>query len=532
MTTKTTLISHIFNEEYLLPFWLIHHKKIFDDLVIVNYRSTDKSIEICKTIWPECVIIETKNAWFAAEEVDREIMEIENTIEGIKMVLNTTEFLFCETPIQDLFSSDTLLSYAIKIISPYSKKIYNINNNHELFNNLLTNDVGFHYDRHGHRMLHNFPNGNYKGGRHVSYHRSFFLTNNATIIWLGFYPLNDQLLKRKLQIQQNIPQSDRDRGMGYQHLWDKDTMMSINNEKSDSGLLLKDINIELYNLISSIYSNGKNNIYYYDLLQDSKWGEDIVLLENDVNLLENTIFDKDGYKVFTIPNFNNFLQDFIKNEIKIITQKDVNLLNYHNEINESEHKAILSSMPYKKNVSPELKNFSEHIENYISTILGFSIKIFNDDIWFRICRPTNIYKNDFNPCHKDVYLDFYKNLINIYLPVVGSNENSSLKIEPGSHKWNENEIMRTTGGAFFKNINKKYSVDAIVATKTPLEMIRPKVEIHQMMIFSPYLIHGCSDNNNMNETRISLEVRFIRNDEHSEKQEHEFREFLKVRNWR
>lgn len=153
-------------------------------------------------------------------------------------------------------------------------------------------------------------------------------------------------------------------------------------------------------------------------------------------------------------------------------------------------------------------------------------------MWFRICRPREIGDNDFNPCHRDVYLDFYRNIVNIYLPVVGSNSNSSLKIQPGSHKWNENETMVTKGGAFFKHTDKKYSVDAIVASKKPLEMVHPNPEINQIMLFSPYLIHGCSDNANENETRISLEVRFIRNDEKGQKQEEDFREFLKVRNWR
>ena len=29
---RTTLLTNVFNEEYLLPFWLEHHKKIFDDM--------------------------------------------------------------------------------------------------------------------------------------------------------------------------------------------------------------------------------------------------------------------------------------------------------------------------------------------------------------------------------------------------------------------------------------------------------------------------------------------------------------------
>lgn len=67
---KTTLITHIFNEEYLLPFWLEHHKNMFDDLVVIDYHSTDKSLEICKNMWPTCKIMTTRNEYFDAEEDD------------------------------------------------------------------------------------------------------------------------------------------------------------------------------------------------------------------------------------------------------------------------------------------------------------------------------------------------------------------------------------------------------------------------------------------------------------------------------
>jgi ectoine hydroxylase-related dioxygenase (phytanoyl-CoA dioxygenase family) len=62
-------------------------------------------------------------------------------------------------------------------------------------------------------------------------------------------------------------------------------------------------------------------------------------------------------------------------------------------------------------------------------------------------------------------------------------------------------------------------------------MIRPNPNINQMMIFSPYLIHGCSSNDNINMTRFSLEIRFIKNTL-SANQEKEFNEYLSKRNWR
>lgn len=146
----------------------------------------------------------------------------------------------------------------------------------------------------------------------------------------------------------------------------------------------------------------------------------------------------------------------------------------------------------------KIHNFANYLECFMSKKLNEKVKIFNGDLWFRICRPTSIYNNDFNPCHRDIYLDFYRNIVNIYLPITGSNELSSLNIHPGSHKWNENETCITNGGAYFKSKNKKYSVDAIIASKQPLQMIRPNPSENQILIFSPYLMHGCANNDNLN----------------------------------
>ena len=82
-------------------------------------------------------------------------------------------------------------------------------------------------------------------------------TDKAHIIWLGYYPYNDKLLKRKLQIQQNIPQIDKDRGFGFHHLFDREKHLFINYEKANSGMPLIRINLQLYNLLNKKYRNKK-----------------------------------------------------------------------------------------------------------------------------------------------------------------------------------------------------------------------------------------------------------------------------------
>jgi UDP-glucose 4-epimerase len=289
---------------------------MFDEIIVIDYNSTDNSIEICKSICPECKILKTRNKYFDAEEIDKEFMDIENTIEGIKIVLNTTEFLFIEKSIKDLFMDNTQpVSYAITCTSPYSKNSYNINNNYELFSNLLNDDVVFHNDRFT-RQIHNFSNGNYTIGRHTTNNNNIS-TSKAHIIWLGYYPMNDNLLERKLQIQQNIPQTDKDKRYGYQHLYNKDTILNINNEKSNSGSSLKNINLPLYHLLSKKYNNktfivtgGCGFIGSHMVDKLVSLGYKVIVLDN---LLSGNIENLNKEAIFENVDITNF--ELLKNVI-------------------------------------------------------------------------------------------------------------------------------------------------------------------------------------------------------------------------
>lgn len=115
---NTTLISHFYNEEYLLPWWLMHHTKLFDHGILINRGSTDRSVEICKLLAPHWEIRDSKVLEFDAILVDQEVMKIEKEITGWKMVLNTTEFLCCIDK-ESFFSSLATLGqnmYAIRTI--------------------------------------------------------------------------------------------------------------------------------------------------------------------------------------------------------------------------------------------------------------------------------------------------------------------------------------------------------------------------------------------------------------------------------
>jgi hypothetical protein len=246
----TTLLTHIYNEAYLLPFWLNHHKDMFDHGIIVDYRSTDNSVNICKEICPTWDVVTTRNAFFGAREVDQEMMEIENGLEGIKVVLNTTEFLFCETSIKDVFSKFAEpTALAVKVACPFSLASYDPASNKELFQNLLNDDVRYHQYR-GVRFIHSFKHGNYVIGRHASGNPS---KEEPTmhVVWFGYYPLNEKLLARKLQIKKNMPAEDIQHGFGHQHLLERSQMLQENASRAATGLPLSHFSRSLHRLITN-----------------------------------------------------------------------------------------------------------------------------------------------------------------------------------------------------------------------------------------------------------------------------------------
>ncbi len=246
---KATLLTHIYNEEYLLPFWLEHHKKIFDDLVVVDYNSTDSSLEICRRLWPDCKIISSRNKDFDAEFVDNEMMDIENMIPGIKVILNTTEFLFCKRPLKEVFGdSSSPLSFEIKSYSAYSKNNYDIHSLTELVSNAVSEDVVYHTDR-GIRQIFTFPNGAYKpAGRHDWWNpRSY--QDDMFILWFGFYPMNEHQLHRKLQFSHRMSARDKSIGRGFQHLFSPNQILTMNKEKAETGKPLQEMNADLHRAI-------------------------------------------------------------------------------------------------------------------------------------------------------------------------------------------------------------------------------------------------------------------------------------------
>jgi ectoine hydroxylase-related dioxygenase (phytanoyl-CoA dioxygenase family) len=94
------------------------------------------------------------------------------------------------------------------------------------------------------------------------------------------------------------------------------------------------------------------------------------------------------------------------------------------------------------------------------------------------------------------------------MPFAGSTPRSSLPLVRGSHRWQEAEIERTVEGARVNGMT--FTVPSVVGAAHPLVLERPNPALNEVLVFSPYLIHGGAFNQQADRTRVSLEMRFWR----------------------
>ena len=212
---RKTIITHFFNEEYLLPWWLNHHKQYFDHGVLINYASTDRSVEIIKEICPDWTIINSRNSQFDAKLADEEVTDIESTITGWKICLNTTEFLVGDYSILDTVDTKEFIIPCCVMVDTEPTKIPSLDKS------LVSQKTfGIHYNEGGTnirrpRMIHNKNYFMYPLGRHFDREHT---TEALTVLWYGWSPFNFDVIKRKLQIQTRIPATDIARGFGREHI--------------------------------------------------------------------------------------------------------------------------------------------------------------------------------------------------------------------------------------------------------------------------------------------------------------------------
>lgn len=223
-----TVICHFFNEEHLLPWWLNHHKQIFDHGIMIDYHSTDRSMEIIREICPDWELRYTRNKYFDSTPIDQEVMDIEKELEGWRMCLNTTEFLYGnighledrQEPTQYFIGNYVFVDMEDQIKEPLT----------------LSHDMPLHEQRYWgyndtvnrgdrksagsmarmNRSIHNYEI-KYNGGRHwPGTDRSF---EDLVIFYYGYADISPAGVKRKAQIQTKISEK------GHPHSYNEEAFI-------------------------------------------------------------------------------------------------------------------------------------------------------------------------------------------------------------------------------------------------------------------------------------------------------------------
>jgi hypothetical protein len=271
---KKLLVSHFRNEEYLLPFWLKHHKKHFDHGVLVDYKSTDNSVNIIKEICPEWEVVPSKNELLATKIMDREIEDIENQYPGWwRTCLTATEFLIGDWAKLNDVPNQKIMVPAFNMVEHPAQEGVHPDLNIDLF---LQKTNGIHYDdpisysedlqlseprftrflvssnssgwkTRRSRLIHNSEClwrdgacGQYPMGRHFEDRGE--KSKDFVIIYYRFCPYNEAMLRRMVTMRENIVESDGKNGLGIEHFFtEEDTKTWVKEWQANSRDLSKEI---------------------------------------------------------------------------------------------------------------------------------------------------------------------------------------------------------------------------------------------------------------------------------------------------
>ena len=221
-----TVLTHFFNEEYLLPWWLEHHVRLFDHGVLVDHGSTDGSADICRRIAPHWRLVRSRLDRFDPFLTDFELMGHEEPLPGWKIVLTVTEFLL---PVRPLAEFERKLERAGRMggaargfvladVEPQRlpqpglplvlQKHHGLGESAEepAHERALTG-AGAAPGRA--RVYHRLPVGMYAPGRRASFHPDLGVSHpDLVVLHCAFAPWNEDFLRRKLQTEARLAAAD------------------------------------------------------------------------------------------------------------------------------------------------------------------------------------------------------------------------------------------------------------------------------------------------------------------------------------
>ena len=259
--------------------------------------------------------------------------------------------------------------------------------------------------------------------------------------------------------------------------------------------------------------------YKFEVEGDFFWGENKLQYQIENSPISNMQWHNDGYTIVNAFNNSEFIklkESVIQNIVSAIDQ-NVSGFDSNNFILDDYHKVINTDALHNKviNITRNLENKDfdfdiDALADKFGKLLGCKLTTWIEElqkshIQVRISRPNSL---DINPPHRDGYLSYFKDILNLWIPIHGCNNQSSLPVMPSSHLIPENEILRTASKGAKINGNTYYVPCILETNKGAIKMIRPNPMEGEALIFTPFLIHGAAVNNNKDITRISLELRF------------------------
>ena len=249
---RVMLITHFYNEELLLPYFIRHHANMFDHAILIDYQSDDKSVDIINSLAPpswRVVPSSTGRSFFPGTPGnDGDVVWYEHQYPNDwKISLTTTEFLVFPDMRKWLYDFDTNLTKQHCFKFPAITMVGNDAKPLEKYTSLPLQRSAYANLGSGTHNLkkrkHEFPKGylvqvasayfyerlmhvgykqkvyTYSDGRHaISLHNGLQPTTlNAGFIMKYLLTPWPESITRKSQISKNIPEKDFGTGKGVQH---------------------------------------------------------------------------------------------------------------------------------------------------------------------------------------------------------------------------------------------------------------------------------------------------------------------------
>ena len=221
------LITHFFNEEVLLPFWIRHHAPMFDMAILIDYNSTDRSLDIIRGEAPSSWrIVPSQNKFFMSINIDLEVMYYEKMYPTAwKIALNIPEFLI-HVNLNEMLSkleasNGTMIVRFRSVIMigndsvPFKRYTHLLQQRTQYAQNPTAPGERFGvtlFSRFMHRCSHDI----YKPGRHMITEQNWQWAPVGFIAKFQYTPW-PEIMSRKLQISRRILPEEFARGWATYH---------------------------------------------------------------------------------------------------------------------------------------------------------------------------------------------------------------------------------------------------------------------------------------------------------------------------